>query len=107
MLRRPATEVPPSSASPSTHETASGSRRLTAPAHPKNALCPRRVPRGMGPSMASSQWLAATIVLALAATPVPAQLTKEERACQQAAAKQCPTFLGKKIKCLVGCDKQA
>ena len=57
--------------------------------------------------MAFSQWLAATTVLTLAASPVPAQLTKEERVCQQAAAKQCPTFLGKKIKCLVGCDKQA
>ncbi len=44
------------------------------------------------------------MVLAGAAT---AQLTKDEAGCQQAANKQGATFLGKKIKCLVACDKQA
>jgi hypothetical protein len=40
-------------------------------------------------------------------TPAWAQLTADEQACQQAASKQSGTFVGKKIKCLVACDKQA
>src|SRR5262249_28664525 len=35
------------------------------------------------------------------------QLSKDELACQLATAKQVGTFPGKKIKCLVACDKQA
>jgi hypothetical protein len=57
--------------------------------------------------MALARWLAVSTVLLLVAAPVRGQLSKDELACQQAASKQAGTFLGKKIKCLVACDKQA
>ncbi len=61
----------------------------------------------MGSDMPFSQWLGMTLTLAVVAAPAWAQLTEDEHACQQAAAKQSATFLGKKIKCLIACDKRA
>jgi hypothetical protein len=46
-------------------------------------------------------------ILGLTHGPVRAELVAAEDACQQAASKQSGTFVGKKIKCLVACDKQA
>ena len=42
-----------------------------------------------------------------AVAPAWAQLGGDEHACQQAASKQSGALVGKRIKCLVACDKQA
>lgn len=57
--------------------------------------------------MARARWLGAAVLVVLTGAPLQAQLSKDEHACQQAAAKQSATFLGKRIKCLVTCDKRA
>lgn len=57
--------------------------------------------------MASFAFRSAALAVVTLAAAASAQLTREEHACQQAVSKQAGTFLGKKIKCLVACDKRA
>jgi len=57
--------------------------------------------------MALARALVVLTALLLVTAAARGQLSKDELACQQAASKQAGTFLAKKIKCLVACDKQA
>jgi hypothetical protein len=56
--------------------------------------------------MAARSVIAVTLVV-LVGGSARAQLTPAEHACEQEASKQSGTFVAKKIKCLVACDKQA
>jgi hypothetical protein len=51
--------------------------------------------------------LLAVIAIVAASAPSRAQLTEGEHDCQQAVVKQGASFLDKKIKCLVACDKRS
>src|SRR5262245_14280120 len=111
MLRAAATGRPragrSSADAPSSGQTRPGCSRLTRGTLPSNGDGGSRGARCMDPAMAGSWHVAAFTLVAVTAAPALGQLTKDEQACQQEASKQTATFLGKKIKCLVACDKRA